>query len=342
MLASIPSEIKYYSGLATLPSHYKTYMAIRSADTLGSGHVTLDVKEISKKLDIQRQTVTLHLKKCCEDGLFYHIDWQSRHIVHVYYVCLSKVVRAKGIDDVGLETLVPLETFRTHLRTWLFECEMMNAQNQSYYRMVEEQSRIQNTNHPKVPTLKQIFEKRGRKPRQSSDFMPGASAKNPIYAAIRCLFAHYGFPMFGAKQESVAEKIGFSSRTLSRHFSHTWREERGIDDLTKYQLCVATGMNPNELKTMKGSFAYPPECDRLFRVGRGEGAIVFWAGCNLYDSKVTFKCQSRTRKRVKKHSKYSDIPSLIPISYLSSLDNHNTHSHSPSRGEGTLPLSLRA
>jgi len=321
MITPIPKTVKIYSSFVSLPKYSGMYFLARSADIEGSGKVIFDIKDLMDACDRTRPTINGWIKDCCAAGFFRYCEWLTRSTVVIYYTDLSLVALSKGIADIGVVTEVPLNVFRTSLHIWITECVTLNLQEQSFYKMYEEETKKQNRNRPRVNTPADIF---NGKPKelQTSDFLrtlsnegAGRTGETLVYLGERCAFVSPNFTMFGGSQAEIAKRIGVTPRTVQRHLGDDYRLQKGLEPITKYQLAKAVGKGTTEQKTVKEAIDNDYDfVNRLFVVGRGETAIEFFAGCNVYQSEVNYRFSDRRATKIRKMSKIiTNIPNLMAI-----------------------------
>jgi hypothetical protein len=278
--------------------------------------------------DRTRPTINQWIKDCCAAGYFRHCEWRDRNTVVIYYRDLTLLALSKGIGDIGVVTEVPLDVFRTSLHIWLTEVAAMNLQDQSFYRMYEQEAKKQQRKRPKVNTPADIFE---AKPHEfhTSDFSKafsqeelGRTGTTPVYLGDRCAFVDPNFTVFGGSQEEIAKRLDLTPRTIQRHLSEDYRASKGLDPMDKYQIAQAVG-NSGPRRTLTQSRQVDDEnysyLNRLFTVGRGESKVEFLARCNVYRSKVNYRfCDRRATKIRILSEKITQIPkleSIVPTRY---------------------------
>ena len=321
MITQIPKSVKLYSSFLSLPKYASLYFLARSADIEGSGKVIFDIKDLMGACDRTRPTINGWIKDCCAAGFFRYCKWLTRSTVIIYYTNLNLIALSKGIADIGLVTDVPLEVFRSSLHIWMTECVAMNLQDQSVYKMYEEEAKKQNRKRPRVNTPADIF---NAKPKElhTSDFLQalsnggvGCNGKALVYRGERCAFVSPNFTLFGGSQSEIAKRAGLTPRTIQRHLGDDYRLEKGLEPMTKYQLAVAVSKATTEHKKVKQSMDDDYNfVRRLFVVGRGENAIEFFAGCNVYQSEVNYRYSDRRATKIRKMSeKITNIPNLMAI-----------------------------
>lgn len=334
MITQAPKEIHYYTAARSLPRYHLLYFIARSADEQGSGKVIFDIKDLVEACDRTRPTVNQWIKDCCANGLFRYCEWITRSTVIIYYRNLDDICLAKGIGDVGESTWVPLEVFRSSLHVWSSEVTAMCLQDQSYYRLYEQESKKQQTKKPKVNTLADVFGPKAKE-MHTSDFLPslskdgaGGTGKSPVFAANRCCFVDSDFTLWGGSQDTIAKRAGLTPRTIQKHFSDDYRDVKGLEPLKKYQLAQAVGNSSSRRTLSKSKQVVGEDYDylnRLFTVGRGDHRVEFLASCNLYYSGVNYrhsdrratKIRNKSMKIVKYELSIPNLESILPIPYTS-------------------------
>lgn len=322
MITQIPKEVKIYSAFNNLKKYSSLYFLARTADVEGSGKVTFDVKDLMNACDRSRPTIQKWIKDCCDAGYFRYVEYVTRHTVTIYYRNLDVFALAQGIGELGVVTDVPLEVFKTSLHIWMTEVIMMNLQDQSFHRMSEQEAKRQERKRPRVNTLGDIF---NAKPKEThtSDFIHalsndgvGSTGTSPVYLGDRCAFVGSNFTMFGGSQNEIAKRAGLTPRTIQRHLGDDYRTQKGLEPIRKYQLAVAVGKGTTEHKQVKKTMDNHYEfANRLFVVGKGDTAVEFFAGCNLYQGKVNYRYSDRRATKIRNLSmKIVEIPTLESIS----------------------------
>jgi hypothetical protein len=322
MITPIPKEIKIYSSFNSLRKYSSLYFLVRSADVEGSGKVTFDIRDLTAACDRTRPTIQSWIRDCCDAGYFRYVEYVTRHTVTIYYRNLDVFALAQGIGDLGVVTDVPLEVFKTSLHIWMTEVATMNLQDQSYFSMHEKEAKRQERKRPRVNTPADIF---NAKPQEihTSEFIHalsndgvGSTGTSPVYLGDRCAFVGPTFTMFGGSQETIAKRAGLTPRTIRRHLGDDYRTQKGLEPIRKYQLAVAVGKGTTEQKQVKRAMDNHYDfVDRLFVVGRGESAIEFFAGTNVYQSKTNYRYSDRRATKIRNLSmKIVEIPTLESIS----------------------------
>lgn len=327
MITPIPKEVKYYSIFRSLAKSSGLYFLARSADVDGSGKVIFSIQDLMESCQRTRPTIIQWIKDCCAAGLFRYCRWLDRHTVIIYYRELNVVSLSLGISELGLVTYVPIQEFSNRLNVWLTECEAMHLQDQSYWKMYEQEAKKQEKKRPRVNTPADIF-RATPQDRNSSDYLQALSKDNVgrtdkalVYLGDRCAFVSPNFTLFGGSQKTIAERAGLTPRTIQRHLGDDYRTEKGLEPIRKYQLAVAVSKATTEHKRVKKSIDNHYEfANRLFVVGKGESAVEFFAGCNVYQSnRVNYRYSDRRATKIRNLGlKITSIPkleSITPINY---------------------------
>ena len=270
-----------------MPGYGNVYLLTRMADVRGSGYSVLDIQETSQVLRLAPRTVRDYVRRCCQYGLFRHIQWNGNNEVKIFYSALAKVATAYS-GPGGCRVLVRPKDL-CNKKAIIVEAIAKTRQKRSFYQQFKEQQAKQGTKKPRMNSIGQVFGS------GSSLYARGTS---PIlFRTQRFTFVTSEFTVFGTSQPAIALEMGRHERTARRRLSNAYRQRLTdrtrveMEPLKRAQLAIQTRMSPDMLDFVQGqSF----DADPFFKA-YGQ---VWKPARTLYWSNLEVKGQKRLNNQI--------------------------------------------
>jgi hypothetical protein len=243
----------------------------------GSGCYRITLQELCQRLNRSERSIWRYLKEAEVKGYIYPYHWDGNQLV-IEYVGLKNLSKHLGLKMMGAIGRFPLEEIQ-HAKTRATDIAAEKLQAQSSHQKNKEWGKFAKGSKSAAELLAV---------KTSSAKVPGEVV---IARGHRLLYLEPHWRPFGGCQETIADRLDVSIRTIQYRLSNTWRASRGIPEIEKAQ----------------SAHQVFEECPREFLQGfmRLEenasqryvwmGRRLFKRGTNLYDTGVSL-CSQRYRQ----------------------------------------------
>lgn len=288
------------------------YYYARALDIEGKGYSHLDLDEAARLLGKSRSTIYAHLYKARRDGYFWDMQKRTDGKFFVKYKSEARICAHFGIG-LGAIARAPLSALR-HIKFLIADASVEAIQKTS--TIAARQQVSSNKDETRRPVnLDQLFGEW-----QTCAETRGGSAC--LAVGKRFTYLSSAVIPVGGKQETAASCLGLHRSTMQRRLSKSYREARGVEDITSTQLAIRTDVTPCSLAMMKDLAASHSDCEltqdanRHFRQTINGEVMVFYACCSVYNSHyVELTRQRHKRKKLRKllEKNLQNEPILPPI-----------------------------
>lgn len=270
---TIRPTVKVHAALAELPSAIKLWYALRLLDKDGNGRVVTSLAELAELMDMSVPTIKRYFRQGKKLGLYRDIikTW-GQEAITVYLSSLSDVCKRHGIGNWGAVT----DIYATELKNIRLITTQATAQK------VQQQSRHL-----------------ARKQAASSSTRTGRNQKQPPGKVIkqtgRFVYVTDDYSNFGASQNTIAQRVDRTERTIRRRLSNQVRQSKGLPTLDRKQTVKHVG-------TIKGTFGFNEllslGVSGIFGTKNKDGDIEVWGYLpNVYAEDIKLYSQRRLRAK---------------------------------------------
>lgn len=239
---------------------------------MGSGLISFELCDLIIALNRSGRSCYRYLKAAKDKGFIHWYRVEGERIT-LKYCSLERVAKKLELKTLGPVVNFPLSEL-PHAKAIATEGMAESLQAQSYYKMRTQWGRFAK-NQPKADRLLSS---------PASEKLAGVL----LGRGKRLLYLAPHWRRFGGSQQTIADRLGVSKRTIQNRLSHSWRHERGMVPIDKAQTAyqVYSDYDPALWKEL---YKFTPKAnERWIKLGRR----LFERGTNLYRT----QCELRSQK----------------------------------------------
>ncbi len=273
-VAILPAAIVQHASRAA-----RLWVVVRSLDNpandgTGSGLIELSIADLCHWLQRSERSLWRYIKEALAKGYLYSCHCEYGQL-RIEYRGLRSLAKHLGLESLGAIGEFKLSEIQ-HAKARAADIAAEKLQTQSDHKRKEEWGRF------------------AKGSREARELLHGASPSarvsggEVICRGHRLLYLEPNWRPFGASQEGIAKQLGVSLRTVQYRLSNNWRRHHDIPVVDKAQ--TAHQILPECPKDVLLAFVrVADEKERYVFLGKR----LFRVGCNLYDTGVLMKPQSR-------------------------------------------------
>lgn len=243
----------------------------------GSGFVRISIAELCQWLNRSERSVWRYLKDALSKKFLHSCHCENGQL-QIEYRGLKSLCRLLGLDGLGAIAEFPLREIQ-HAKTRATDTVTEKVQAQSFYKMGEEWGKFAKGSKTAAVLLHNA---------SSSGKVPGDAV---IVRGKRLLYLEPYWRPFGASQQTIADRLGVSLRTVQYRLSNDWRQSRGIPEIDKAQ--SARQILSECPKAFLRDFMHLEENSEQKYVFLG--SRLFEIGTNLYNTGVLLRSMRRQK-----------------------------------------------
>lgn len=259
----------------------------------GRGVVEVLFSELQSALNRSERSIYRYLRDARDKG-YIHSYRVKRDWVRIRYCALERIASRLGMEELGVIATFPLVDIEFS-KIRCTEAQALSLQNQSWHEMRKEWGRLGRDTAKPTKIL-------------TSDKAAGGAV---IARGKRLVYLRSHQRKFGGSQQTIANRLGISLRTVQYRLSATWREARGLEIADKAQAARQV-CEEYPLEMLRDFYDFTPEASaKLVFMGKR----LFEVGTNIYQFPAVELRSQKYRK-----SRYLRKIGVIPVAFATSTE----------------------